>query len=252
MKAIFKWIFNYFGYDIKLIEKKKYMPFEINGYNYSVIKSSSDYSPWLGDKYFLKLYSEIKDNTLVDILRCFELWELTEYVHSLNKVAAIIEVGVWRGGTAAIIGSKLNKLDSTVSFYLADTFVGVAKASNEDAFYIGGEHADTDVNFVTKWLNPFYKNYKILQGIFPNDTANSIPEYEVFSLCHIDVDVYESAKDIVEWIWDRIIVGGVIVFDDYGFHTCNGITKFVNAQKLLKGRIVLHNINGHAIIVKLS
>jgi O-methyltransferase len=251
MKAIIKCIFDYFGYDIKLIEKKKYIPFKLNGYNYSVIKSSSDYSPWLGDEDFLKLYSQINNNTLVDLLRCFELWELAEHSHQLNKNAALIEVGVWRGGTAAVIGKKLSSLNSTVNFYLADTFTGVAKASIEDAFYTGGEHADTDVNFVSKFLSPFYENYKILQGVFPNDTANLISGEEVFSFCHVDVDVYESAKDIVEWIWNRLIIGGVIVFDDYGFHTCNGITKFVNTQKKLKDRIVLHNINGHAVIVKL-
>jgi hypothetical protein len=69
--------------------------------------------------------------------------------------------------------------------------------------------------------------------------------------CHIDVDVYESAKGVVEWLWHRLKVGGIIVFDDFGFNTCNGVTKFVNEQKLLDDRVVIHNLNGHAVMVKI-
>jgi O-methyltransferase len=46
------------------------------------------------------------------------------------------------------------------------------------------------------------------------------------------------------------MVGGMIVYDDYGFQSCGGVTKYVNEQRSLPGRIVLHNLNGHAIVVK--
>jgi O-methyltransferase len=47
-----------------------------------------------------EVYGSIKNNTLVDIFRCYELWELTEKIHNLDKSVNFIEVGVWRGGTA--------------------------------------------------------------------------------------------------------------------------------------------------------
>lgn len=94
-------------------------------------------------------------------------------------------------------------------------------------------------------------NINILEGVFPEETGNKIAE-KTFRFCHIDVDVYDSAKDILTWIWGRTVIGGIIVFDDYGFVTCSGIKALVNEQKAFKDRLVVHNLNGHAIIIKLK
>jgi O-methyltransferase len=64
------------------------------------------------------------------------------------------------------------------------------------------------------------------------------------------VDVFDSAKGVAEWVWRRLIVGGVVVFDDYGFQSCDGVTAFVNEMKLWPDCIIVHNLNGHAIAIK--
>ena len=51
-----------------------------------------------------------------------------------------------------------------------------------------------------------------------------------FRFCHLDVDVYQSAAEAVEWIWSRLVTGGLIVFDDYGLKGCEGVTRFVNLR----------------------
>jgi O-methyltransferase len=94
-------------------------------------------------------------------------------------------------------------------------------------------------------------NVKMLVGIFPDETAELVTD-NTFRFVHVDVDVYQSAKDIVEWIWPKLCRGGVVVFDDYGFFGCNGITKFVNEERHKKDRLILHNLNGHGIVIKLS
>jgi O-methyltransferase len=226
--------------------------FRIEEFQYSAVEPRANYAPWFGDPDFQRIYSRIKGNTMVDIYRCYEIWELVEEVNKLDKTASLIEIGVWRGGTSGIIATKLSMLNSRSPFYVADTFTGVAKTSDKDKFYTGGEHADTNLEIVDSLLKSIYDKYKILQGIFPEDTAHLIPASEKFGFCHIDVDVYESAKGIVDWIWDKLIPGGVIVFDDYGFHTCNGVTRYVNEQKELADRTVIHNLNGHAIMIKIK
>jgi O-methyltransferase len=231
---------------------KESSQFCINNFSYDTVKPFANYAPWLMDSEFMEVYGSIKNNTLVDIFRCYELWELTEKIHNLDKSVNFIEVGVWRGGTAGIIGKKLGLLKSDRHFYLADTFTGVVKISEKDTFYKGGEHSDTSQAIVENLLINYYDNCKVLKGIFPDDTSHLIDINEKFGLCHIDVDVYESAKAIVSWIWNRMIIGGIIIFDDYGFHTCDGITKYVNEQKLKPDRLILHNLNGHAIMVKLA
>ena len=92
-------------------------------------------------------------------------------------------------------------------------------------------------------------NTKILVGTFPDETSRLIND-QAFRFCHVDVDVYQSAKDITEWIWPKLIIGGMIVFDDYGFWGCEGVTRFVDEERNKKDRIVVQNLNGHAIVIK--
>ncbi len=237
------------GYQV--INKSK-INFAVNDFQYEVITPYANYAPWLKDTGFQIIYKNIKDNTLVDMYRCYELWQLTEEIHAIDPSASFLEVGVWKGGTAGILGKKLTLLNSGAPLYLADTFTGIVKASEKDEFYNGGEHADTTFETVDTLMKGIYVHYKILTGIFPNDTAHQIKPDEKFGLCHIDVDVYQSAKDIVEWIWDRLIIGGMIVFDDFGFHTTTGVTMYVNEQKNMSDRIIIYNLNGHAVIIKIK
>jgi O-methyltransferase len=226
----------------------------VDGFYYGFSFPSANYAPWQGDESFMKIYNQIKDNTLVDIYRCYELWQLIQKAQSLNSRAAVLEVGVWRGGTAGIMSQQLSNLQSKAVLYLADTFTGVAKAGVNDSFYTGGEHSDTSQEIVEDVLKnkSRYPYYKILKGIFPDDTAHGISIDEQFALCHIDVDVYTSAKDILEWVWERLITGGVVVFDDYGFHSCTGVTKLVDEYRNHADRQIIHNLNGHAIMIKLK
>jgi len=226
----------------------------VDGFSYGFVFPSANYAPWQGDVSFMNIYNQIKGNTLVDIYRCYELWQLVKKVQSLNPQAAILEVGVWRGGTAGIMSQQLSDIKSSATIYLADTFSGVAKAGANDSFYTGGEHSDTSQQIVEDVLKnkSKYPNYRILKGIFPEDTAHEIKADEQFGLCHIDVDVYTSAKDILEWVWNKLIPGGVVVFDDYGFHSCTGVTKLVEEYRNHADRQIIHNLNGHAIMIKLK
>jgi O-methyltransferase len=58
-------------------------------------------APWLNDVDFLNIYEKVKEHTLVDIYRCYELWTLAKQSSKVDGV--ILEVVVWRGGTGAIL-----------------------------------------------------------------------------------------------------------------------------------------------------
>jgi len=92
------------------------------------------------------------------------------------------------------------------------------------------------------------RNATIWKGIFPDD-FDDLPSY---CFVHIDVDVYESAKGVFDAVWPRISVGGVVVFDDYGFDTTSGVAELVNSYKNDPEKLIIHNLNGHAIAIKLS
>jgi O-methyltransferase len=202
------------------------------------------YAPWDDDKEFREVHKIILDHTLVDIYRCYELWSIVKQMRELD--GDILEIGVWRGGTAGVIAASNKKGRGTL--FLADTFSGVVKAGEDDTLYRGGEHADTTKETVIGLLDKLdVKNYELLTGIFPDDFSNFAST--AIKLCHIDVDTFLSAKDIVDFVWPRITKGGAIVFDDYGFFGCEGITKFVN-QLHLKDAIFIYNLNGHGLLIK--
>jgi O-methyltransferase len=56
---------------------------------------------------------------------------------------------------------------------------------------------------------------RVLQGIFPKETGEQMTSHQL-ALVHIDVDVYNSALKCFEYTWPNVVIGGVVVFDDYG------------------------------------
>lgn len=218
------------------------------GAPYEVVIPRATYAPWNSDAEFQALHEKISDSTLVDLYRCFELWQLIPQVAPLDGI--LIEVGVWRGGTGAIIASQAKQLGIPDKVYLCDTFAGVVKAGPEDNYYQGGEHSDTSRETVEQLLGSLsLDNVEILTGIFPDDSAAAI-ENEKVRFCHVDVDVYESARDVVEWVLPRLVPGGLIVFDDYGFKGCAGITRYADELRAHPNLFVVHNLNGHALAIK--
>lgn len=231
---------------------KLFLPPHINKRLYEGAIPTATYTPWNKDQAFLDCWRSVKDSTLVDKYKCYELWCLIEQTCKL-KAGAYIEIGVWRGGSGALIARKMDLCKVKETLYLCDTFQGVVKAGPVDSIYRGGEHSDACEDDVT---NLFARlqiagDFKLLKGIFPEETQHLVPD-KAFRFCHIDVDVYESAKGIVDWISDKLVPGGMMVFDDYGHYSSEGIAAYVDE---LKSRstdfLVVHNLNGHALLVKL-
>lgn len=216
------------------------------GFSQSQLVPYASYSPWLDDKEFKSYYDRVSKHTLVDQYRCYELYStIKQLVHVPGEV---VEVGVWRGGTAALLALASEEKRIVVF----DTFSGVVKAdSTVDTIYRGGEHADTAVQIVVDLFENLGVVAKINQGVFPDETLGGLPA--VIRFAHIDVDTYASAKESFLAIWPRVSVGGAVIFDDYGFFGCEGVVQAVNEIKEdFKNLFVLYNLNGHAVLLKVK
>jgi len=216
------------------------------GISHAQIISFASYSPWLDDIDFSEIFKAISESTLVDIYRCYELYTLARQLAYLP--GEIVEVGVWRGGTAALLAKAVpGKI-----IHLYDTFSGVVKAKKEfDTIYTGGEHADTGEYLVRNLFKSLDLPCQIHVGVFPEDTDGALPE--TVSLAHIDVDTYQSALDSFLTIWPRLSINGMMIFDDYGFFGCEGVTQAV--QEVLastRNALFIYNLNGHGILTKTS
>lgn len=217
-------------------------------YAYEWVLIGDGYAPWALNEDFLETYEAIRNHTLVDIYRCYELYQLVGEVSSIE--GDIVEVGVWRGGTGAILAASAERKKPEANVWLCDTFRGVAKAGRFDAWYRGGEHGDTSAQLVADLMRSLsLSHWDLLEGIFPEETAFRIGDRKI-ALCHIDVDVYQSASDTVCWLLPRMPSGGVVVFDDYGYSTCKGITRLVEQLRGSGDWIVLHNLNKHAVLIR--
>lgn len=70
-------------------------------------------------------------------------------------------------------------------------------------------------------------NYELIEG----DILVTLPEFikhnetKRFSLIHVDVDVYEPTKIILEYLWNKLVKNGILLLDNYG--TVYGETKAV-------------------------
>ena len=242
-----KHLFNAFGFELRSIRE---VPAYAPGIRHAEVFPLATYSPWLADEEFISVFDRVRNNTLVDRYRCYELWQLVAEVAKLPS-GKLIEIGVWRGGTGGLIAKKCQLAGIQDELYLCDTFKGVVKAGSFDSVYSGGEHGDTSKAAVLELIGALnLERVHILEGIFPDDSGDPL-RAESFRFCHIDVDVYESARDVSAWIWPRLVPGGIIVYDDYGFHSCVGVTRFVNEERTKPDRLVIHNLNGHAIVMKL-
>ncbi len=72
------------------------------------------------------------------------------------------------------------------------------------------------------------KNVELVKGdilVTLKDYLNKNPHLKI-SLLHIDVDLYEPVKEILEQLYDRVSKGGIIILDDYG--TFAGTNKAVD------------------------
>ena len=214
------------------------------GYSQTQIIPFSSYSPWLDDTDFAAVHESISDCTLVDIYRCYELFALARQIHSVP--GDLVEVGVWRGGTAVILAAAAREKP----IHLFDTFTGVAKADHAyDTLYAGGEHGDADRATVEALFRRMGFECRIHRGVFPDDTLASLPPR--VALAHVDVDTYASAKESFTAIWPVVSAGGVMIFDDCGFFGCEGVTQVVNELRTtLDDALFVHNLNGHALLVK--
>lgn len=73
------------------------------------------------------------------------------------------------------------------------------------------------------------------------------------SILYLDADLEEPTYASLLYLWDRIVPGGYIVFDEYDFHTFNestGVEKFLREKKLEYSIETTNFINPSAFMIK--
>lgn len=184
---------------------------------------------WMSDIRFLMIWDKIYHNTMIDITRAYMLYQFLLDVRRIE--GAVAEVGVQRGGTGQLIAAVL----SQNKIYLFDTFEGLPAISPDfdKNYHSEGEFNDNSYEDV-KSLFPQQEYVKVVRGVFLHSIENDNTYPTEFCFVHVDVDLYQSARDCCEYFYQLLVPSGVMIFDDYGFGTCPGVRQAVD--EFFKGR----------------
>lgn len=163
---------------------------------------------------------EFQDNSLLDYSRAYFIYQWLQNLENIS--GSIAECGSYQGGTAYLIAKSINH---NTNIHIFDTFEGMPNLISEHDSHKAGDLADTSFEKVKELLTPF-SNLQIHQGLF-SDCFKGINKDEEFKLVHCDADIYESVMDTHEFFYPKLVKGGVIIYDDYGWATTKGAQKAV-------------------------
>jgi radical SAM superfamily enzyme YgiQ (UPF0313 family)/2-polyprenyl-3-methyl-5-hydroxy-6-metoxy-1,4-benzoquinol methylase len=198
---------------------------------------------WDGDTAFNQIMKTIQ-YTLVDRVRCYMLYQFA--LQAARLEGDVAEIGVYKGGTARLLSLALRQSGKTI--HLFDTFEGMPSTDPDRDAHHKGDFSDTSLESVKRSLEGC-TNVGFYPGFFPA-TAPPVAGLR-FSLAHIDVDIYRSVLDCCEFFYPRMVQGGIMVFDDYGFESCPGAKAAVDEFFSGKRERPLYLPSGQCAVIKL-
>lgn len=204
------------------------------------------YSPWLGEPAFERVYAAGAGRTLVSRERCYVLWRTLQ--QALHLDGALVELGVFRGGTALIAATTMRELGDERPLHLVDGFVGMPRTTDGVDRLQEGDLGSTSAEDVRAALAPFpwaRVHEGLIPGILPDIDAERV------AWAHIDVDIYAAVRDSLEWVYPRLAGGGTIVVDDYAFPSCPGARRAVDEFFAGRPEAPLCLPTGQCLVVKL-
>jgi hypothetical protein len=166
---------------------------------------------------------------------------LTSHVSRLSKMLAqyelyksivglpghIVECGVYKGASFLRFASFREILESPHSRKIVgfDAFgrfpEGGAGTIDRDfirCFSAEGGNGISHDSFIEVLSHKGFENFELIEG----DICSTVPRYVAdhpelkIALLHVDVDVYQPSRVILEQLFDRVVRHGLVVFDDYG------------------------------------
>lgn len=196
---------------------------------------------------------KIRRYTMTSVERLYSLWDAVRYVARADLDGAFVEAGVWRGGSVMLMALALLRQEKTDrALWLFDTFAGLPRPDPElDVDVLGNRAIDgwlprsfgedqahwayaDEADVRANMAQTGYPEEKIhfVVGKVEDTIPRHIPEK--IALLRIDTDWHASYDHILHHLFDRVVPGGVIIFDDYG--------QFLGARKAVDSFIAERNI----------
>lgn len=170
----------------------------------------------------LKLISEVIYYTQVTHRRLITLNRLASRFEKRKISGSFIECGVRNGGSSAVIAAAARK-NAQRHVWLFDSWEGLPEPDEKD---VAGNPEEAQkglgLGYEEKVKELIFRRLKLdntrihlVKGWF-SDTLPVTDTGEI-ALLHLDCDLYQSVKYCLETLFDKVVEGGCIVIDDYGY-----------------------------------
>ena len=196
--------------------------------------------PWLNDdegKKFLEIHNYIKNDfafnkkiqgTTKDIMDdlLWRHWIVSYAVKHAIKFAKtenynLVECGVEWGYTSFFALKTLtnnNKKINSFSMHLYDAWQDMREEELlESEYWHVNLYKNLDIESTKKNLIEFKENLIFHQGYIPDSLMKKPDPPDTIFYLHIDLNSAKPTESALEFFYPRLVVGGVILFDDYGW-----------------------------------
>lgn len=170
--------------------------------------------------------------------------------HAAHLDGDFVECGVYRGGLARAIVDYVGfgALDKT--FYLFDTFAGIPdEAISPEERALGrqpGEYGECYGDVCETFCS--FPNVRVVRGVVP-DVLSEVTIERVAYLS-LDMNVYQPEIAAAEHFWPRMVSGGIILLDDYGFRRHILQKQAFDAFATQRGVSILALPTGQGLLIK--
>lgn len=199
---------------------------------------------WIEDSDFINYYKRFEKNNFRSLDRKFMIKSLLALIQDIDGDTA--ECGVYKGATSYIICNE-TVLNPTMH-YAIDSFEGLSAPTNQDTSYWNEGDLRVGMDECKRNLRAFEGRIKYCKGWIPE--AFQLVESSRFRFVHIDVDLYAPTRDSLVFFYEKMVSGGLIVCDDYGFKSCEGAKTAVDEFFANKPEQIVHVPTGQAVIIK--
>lgn len=165
--------------------------------------------------------------------RLVSLYRVIDYIEESKIEGEIVECGVWKGGSMMLVANRLISLNSLGrNLFLFDTYEGMTEPTEKDTTFNNNKAADlleqerrtTNNNWCYSSIeevktNLFATGYdKNKINFIKGKVEETLPcsQIDKIALLRLDTDWYESTKHELETLYERLMIGGVLIIDDYG------------------------------------
>jgi len=131
----------------------------------------------------------------------------------------IVECGIWRGGMSIFMAHLFNEKN----IWMCDSFTGFQPLNiatyqwhdepHTPSFDVG-VHYDIVMNNIKRYNLEVGERIKILKGWVKDVLHPASCPIQQISLLRIDVDAYSATREVLDFLYPKVVKGGYIIFDD--------------------------------------